>query len=213
MVRSSYEVKAAMTRGRFLRLEWTLSLALIALGLVWASVRELPIAARCQPTPWAIAAGATVGALLWLALPLLFWAPAMRRVRDTILVPFSRSLRVRDIAVIAVLSGASEEFFFRGVLLPEIGLPASSLIFGLLHAVNWIYVAWAALTGAGLGLLATHGGSLVAPVVAHATYNFGALLVLRHSGQAMPPLGFASRWACRLVAKAPTEVPTTEIRR
>lgn len=168
-----------MTRGRFLRLEWTLSLALIGIGLAWATLRGVPVIARCQPTVAAVALGALVGACLWLALPVLFWSPAMRRLRDTLLVPFSRSLRTRDIAVIALLSGASEEFFFRGVLLPEVGLTASSVLFGLLHAVNWMYVAWAAVTGAGLGLLATHGGSIVAPVVAHATYNFGALIVLR----------------------------------
>jgi len=168
-----------MTRGRFLRLEWLLSTAMVTIGLAWATVRHLPLAARCQPTPLAIASGALVGALLWLAIPLLFWAPAMRRIRDTTLMPFSRLLRTRDIAVIALLSGASEEFFFRGVLLPEVGLGLSSVLFGLLHAVNWIYVAWAAATGAGLGLLANHGGSLVAPVVAHTTYNFGALMLLR----------------------------------
>jgi membrane protease YdiL (CAAX protease family) len=173
-----HEVKA-MTRSAFLRLEWTLSLALVVVGLAWASVRDLPIAALCHPTLRAIAVGALVGALLWLAIPLLFWAPAMQRVRDTVLVPFSRSLRTSDIVVIALLSGLSEEFFFRGVLLPEVGLGVSSVLFGLLHAVNWIYIAWAALTGAALGLLATHGESLVAPAVAHATYNFGALLVLR----------------------------------
>ncbi len=176
-----------MTRGRFLRLEWTLSLALIGVGLVWATLRGLPVIARCQPTVATVLLGVGTGALLWLALPVLFWAPSMQRVRDTLLVPFSRSLRTRDIAVIALLSGASEEFFFRGVLLPEMGLALSSVIFGLLHAMNWFYVAWAALTGAALGLLANHGGTLVAPVVAHATYNFGALLVLRR----WPPRGNA----------------------
>jgi len=135
-----------MSRVRFLRLEWTLSFALIAVGLAWATLRGLPLASLCRPTARAIAAGATFGALL---------------------------------------SGGSEEFFFRGVLMPEIGLGASSVVFGLLHAVNWIYVAWAALIGAGLGLLATHGGSLVAPAVAHATFNLGALLVLR--GRQPPP--------------------------
>jgi len=152
-----------MSRVRFLRLEWTLSFALIAVGLAWATLRGLPLASLCRPTARAIGSGATFGALLWLVMPVLFWAPGMRHVRDTVLVPFSRSLRTRDIVVIALLSGGSEEFFFRGVL----------------HAVNWVYVAWAALIGAGLGLLATHGGSLVAPAVAHATFNLGALLVLR----------------------------------
>src|SRR6266446_5645230 len=70
-----------MSRVRFLRLEWSLSFALIAVGLAWA----------------------TVGALLWLVMPVLFWAPGMRHVRDTVLVPLSRSLRTRDIVVIALL--------------------------------------------------------------------------------------------------------------
>jgi len=193
-----------MTRGRFLRLEWALSIALVGLGLAWALLRDVPLAARCAPSVSAVASGVVAGALLWLALPVLFWAPAMRRIRDTVLVPFSRSLRTRDIAVIALLSGASEEFFFRGVLLPEMGLGLSSILFGLLHAVNWTYVVWASATGAGLGLLATHGGSIVAPVVAHATYNFGALLALQRYEQVMSFPLVASRWLARRAGSART---------
>ena len=169
-----------ISRKGFLRLEWGLSLAIIAFALAWATVRGLPLAGPWQATPRAVAAGAATGAALWLAIPLLFRIPDMRRVFDTVLVPFSRTLEPADIITIALLSGVSEELLFRGVLLPEIGLIGSSVLFGLLHALNWTYAAWAALIGAGFGLLALYGGTLVTPVVAHATYNLGALVVLRH---------------------------------
>ena len=168
-----------MSRSAFLRLEWSLSLALIALALGWAVARGLPLSSAWHVTPRALAAGTAAGALLWLWIPLLSAAPGMRRLWDTVLIPFSRRLGTGDIVVIALLSGISEELFFRGVLLPEIGLVGSSLLFGLLHALNPIYALWAALTGMGFGLLAIYCGTLVTPIVAHTTYNLGALLVLR----------------------------------
>jgi membrane protease YdiL (CAAX protease family) len=84
------------------------------------------------------------------------------------------------VIAIALLSGISEELFFRGVLLPEIGIVASSAIFGALHALTPLYALWAGLTGAGFALLTMYGGSLVTAIIAHATYNAGALFALRH---------------------------------
>ena len=171
-----------MTRATFLRLEWCLSLGLIALAGTWAWLRGIPLPALLVPHARDVAAGVIVGALLWTSIPLLRAAPEMARLWQTLLVPFSRSLTIGDVIVVALLSGVSEELFFRGILLPEIGLLASSALFGLLHALNRVYAIWAALTGAVFALLAVTAGSLVAPIVAHALYNAGALLVLRRSG-------------------------------
>jgi membrane protease YdiL (CAAX protease family) len=110
----------------------------------------------------------------------------MRRVWDRVLLPFSGGLGTRDIVVIALLSGITEELFFRGVLLPELGLALSSLCFGALHALCAVYFVWAALVGAGLGALALATGSLVTPIAAHAIYNLGALLLLRRSATRAP---------------------------
>ncbi len=176
-----------MSRKRFLRLEWSLSIALVVVALGWAALREVELHTQWQATPGAIAAGIAVGAALWLAIPLLFWVPDTRHVLDTVLVPFSRMLGPADMVVVAALSGVSEELFFRGVLLAEIGLVASSVVFGLLHALTWAYAAWAAVIGAGFGILALYGESLVTPVVAHATYNLGALMMLRRWPQKGPP--------------------------
>ena len=93
--------------------------------------------------------------------------------------------------VIAALSGLTEELFFRGVLLPETGLVVSSVCFGALHALTTVYFAWATAVGAGFGALTLAGDSLVTPIVAHATYNLGALLLLRRSAlrDATAPVG------------------------
>jgi len=174
-------VKCRMTRRGFLRLEWAVSCGLVALALAWAGLRHLPLGAPWHAGARDLAAGAAAGALLWLCIPLIRLSRRMREVWDGVLVPFSRMLTTADIVVVALLSGISEELFFRGILLPEIGLAASSLLFGALHALNAVYATWAALTGAGFGLLALATGSLAAPMAAHATYNLGALLILRRS--------------------------------
>ena len=72
---------------------------------------------------------------------------------------------------------------FRGVLqtgLVEIagkwpGLIAASIAFGLAHPISKPYVITATLVGIFLGGLFLMTGNLLAPVVAHATYDFCAL--------------------------------------
>jgi hypothetical protein len=175
----------SISRSAFLRLEWALSLALVALALGWAEVRDLPLGRPWTLGPRELSAGAAAGALLWLCIPLLRRSPAIRRLWDGVLVPFARGLRTGDIVAIALLSGVSEELLFRGVLLPEIGIVASSALFGALHALTPLYALWAGLTGAGFALLTIHG-SLTTAIVAHAVYNAGALFALRH-WQVRPP--------------------------
>jgi len=175
-----------MSRTAFLRLEWLLSLALILLSMAWAAARGLPLAASLTPSAGHLAVGVVAGAALWGTIPLLLRSASMRRVWTDVLLPFSRTLGTRDIAVIALLSGFTEELFFRGVLLPEMGLVLSSLCFGALHALCAVYFVWATVIGAGLGALAFADGSLVTPIAAHATYNLGALLLLRRLAAASP---------------------------
>ena len=168
-----------MSRTAFLRLEWLLSLALTLLSLAWAAARHLPLAAPLTPSVAPLLHGMVVGAMLWGTIPLLLRSAAMRRVWNDVLLPFSRTLGTGDIAVVALLSGFTEELFFRGVLLPELGLVLSSLCFGALHALCAVYFLWATVIGAGFSALALADDSLVTPMAAHATYNLGALLLLR----------------------------------
>lgn len=176
-----------MSRSAFLRLEWLLSLALIVLSIAWAALRALPLSQQLLPTPGAVVAGIVAGAVLWATIPLLLRSTSMRGVWDGVLLPFAVTLGPRDVVVVALLSGFTEELFFRGVLLPEIGIVLSSLCFGALHALCTTYFVWATMIGAGFSALALANGSLVTPILAHATYNLGALLILQRSARRVAP--------------------------
>jgi uncharacterized protein len=82
----------------------------------------------------------------------------------------------RRALLMAVASGLGEEALFRGVLQPSLGLWLGALVFGLLHiGPNARFVPWTVMAcAAGLlfGLLFERTGSLVAPMVAHATINY-----------------------------------------
>lgn len=67
----------------------------------------------------------------------------------------------------------SEEFFFRGLLQPRIGLWASSALFGLAHLgfrefPNWRFAVVAAVAGIFYGLAYRAGGGIRASMVTHA---------------------------------------------
>jgi len=177
-----------MSRSAFLRLEWLLSVALTMLALIWAAARDLPLAASLTPTSGALAVGVLIGAALWVTIPVLLRSAPMRRVWTEILLPFSRTLGTGDVVIIALLSGFTEELFFRGVLLPEMGLVLSSLCFGALHALCLVYFVWATVIGAALGALTLTSESLVTAMAAHATYNLGAFLLLRRTALRAPLL-------------------------
>jgi membrane protease YdiL (CAAX protease family) len=90
------------------------------------------------------------------------------------------------LALIALAAGVGEELLFRGVLQPALAahvpLACAVLAVGLLFgAVHWLTPTYALLAGAVgiyLGALYAVSGNLLAPVVAHALYDFIALMVL-----------------------------------
>jgi uncharacterized protein len=59
----------------------------------------------------------------------------------------------------------------------------AGLLFGLLHAITRTYVVLATLVGVYLGWLWLATGNLLAPITAHAVYDFGALWYLRQTSQ------------------------------
>ena len=85
--------------------------------------------------------------------------------------------------MLAALSGFSEELFFRGLLLPQVGLLWSSVIFGVLHTGSRKLIpmgAWAAVVGALLALVYLKTGNLFIPMVAHGVNNFVSICFLRY---------------------------------
>ena len=96
------------------------------------------------------------------------------------------TLRIWQIALLALTSGLGEELFFRGALQPRVGLVLASLLFGLVHLLpSWPLALWslfAAVAGLLFGLLFDLTGNLLAPVIAHVLVNGINLrwLVLRY---------------------------------
>jgi membrane protease YdiL (CAAX protease family) len=84
---------------------------------------------------------------------------------------------------LATASAVGEELLFRGLLVPMVGIVASSLVFGVLHQIRgrgrWGWVAWATIMGLLFAIIFTATGSLAGPLVAHAAINLANLRFLR----------------------------------
>lgn len=84
--------------------------------------------------------------------------------------------RAWEIAWIAFLSGAAEEYLFRGALQEKFGLWLTAAAFGIIHwPLNrnfWMWPILSGVIGLGLGALALWTGSIVAPVAAHIVVNY-----------------------------------------
>ena len=121
-----------------------------------------------------LVAGLALGLATALASRVFFSTLARDLTRE-IFVPLLGRTTNADLLLLSVLPGLGEETLFRGVLQPEIGLPAASIVFGLLHSglsrQLLPYGLWAALVGGVLGALYMVTGSLWGCIVAHALIN------------------------------------------
>jgi membrane protease YdiL (CAAX protease family) len=109
--------------------------------------------------------------LTWVCTKRFAWARALEAEFGWIL----GAQRSWEIVWIALLSGAAEEYLFRGALQERFGLWVATAVFAVIHwPVNRNFLAWpflAALVGLGLGLLKEGTDSLLAPALAHALIN------------------------------------------
>lgn len=145
--------------------------------LLFDSVSLLTVSA-VSPEVWL--QGSVIGLGITGASAIMYrlW-PHYRRSADFYLTLVLRPLAWPDLLWLGLLPGLSEEFLFRGVMLPAIGLNAtgvifSSLCFGVLHLSGlqqWPYVLWATAIGFVLGISALWTGNLMVPVIAHVLTN------------------------------------------
>lgn len=168
-------------------LELVVAGVLLGLAYVWQALRPV------QLMPWLrwsyrwLPAGLAAAVLPLMMIPLLETSAArrwvgLRSLRDNVeslLAPLFGDLGWFEILMLAALAGLSEEIFFRGILQQEIGLPAASLAFGLLHTVSVSYVIWAAVVGLYLGYLVDLTHSLWPSILAHIVIDFVGLCYLR----------------------------------
>jgi membrane protease YdiL (CAAX protease family) len=141
-------------------------------------------------------AGAVAGRIVAAAvlLPIPFPSRHLTDVDRSVLHGDHRSAALWLVLIAVTCIGAPliEELFFRGLLQTRLvgrfgvvpGIVAASLVFGAAHAVAWqgpisLAYAWS-IAGGGLvlGLIRYHSGRLGTSILAHATFNSMALILL-----------------------------------
>jgi membrane protease YdiL (CAAX protease family) len=138
------------------------------------------------------AAGIVTAARLLLLQQWGDFADATERSNKQVLSP----LGWPDIVLVALLTGVSEEFLFRGGLVPLTwpdyrGMLLSGVVFGVLHiggGRNAAFAAWATAVGWLYGsVFLASGGNLWVPAGAHALANFASAAVWKskNSGSSM----------------------------
>ena len=112
----------------------------------------------------------------------------IRQVLQDTLGPSLARHHWTDLFVLAAIAGISEEILFRGVIQPWLenswglmaGLLISSLIFGLIHAVTFLYFIMATAVSIYLGLYLDYDNTrnLLTPIIIHGLYDFFAFVVI-----------------------------------
>jgi uncharacterized protein len=179
-------------------------LALLAVGLGWL-LGTPPLETFRWTWPdagWGALATLPPLGLLWFCL-VCPWRPLRRIVQvvDELLVPLFVNCRLAEFAVIAMLAGLGEEMLFRGVLQAAmahwlggaagtwIALLAVGILFGLGHSITFTYAVLAGLIGMYLGAIWIISGNLLVPIIAHAVYDFVALVYLVTIRKRNQPVG------------------------
>jgi membrane protease YdiL (CAAX protease family) len=114
----------------------------------------------------------------------------IREFVDEHVLPLFQPLSLFELGAISFAAGFGEELLFRGLLQAGIAervdgplgivvaLAVASVLFGVCHWLTPTYAVLATLAGAYFGVLFLLTGNLLAPLVAHALYDFLALVYL-----------------------------------
>lgn len=124
---------------------------------------------------------ATVPMLVMFGLANRFPIGPLRKIKQFLHEALGPSLRIcrwYDLILVAAMAGIGEELLFRGVLQPLTGPVWSNVLFGLVHFITPAYALLAGLLGGYLAWVLDLSGNLLAPIIAHALYDFVAFLVV-----------------------------------
>jgi membrane protease YdiL (CAAX protease family) len=156
--------------------------ALLGVAFAWAALAGRPLAwlppgtgRDTGPPLRSFAAGLLAAAIVVLLSHQLTQRTRLGEQLARALGAALGPLSLAECWLLALVSGVSEEAFFRGALQPQVGLLAASLLFGAAHFVPrrelLLWTLFAVAAGFLLGWLYAASGSLLAPVVAHAGIN------------------------------------------
>ena len=143
--------------------------------LAWVHPAPSSSAPYVERLTLSLACGIGLGVAVVALTPVLAERAAWARALQRELEPIAKALTPTDIAVMALLSGFSEELFFRGAMQPVLGLMATSAIFGVLHTgprrAFFAWSLWAFVMGLLFGWIYDVTGVLWGPVVSHVFIN------------------------------------------
>jgi len=152
---------------------------LVGIGMGWSYGLKVTIL-PCYWHTYSVLAGIAMGlAVAWLSRLLYRTWTAYKLAADEYLRIVLTPLYSLDLIWLGIFPGISEEFLFRGVALPSLGmnllaLIITSIVFGALHMSSWRqlpYTLWAGIVGMCFGglTLATH--NLLPVIIAHSLTN------------------------------------------
>jgi CAAX protease family protein len=161
------------------RVAWTFYLVLAIAGVIWIGTSQgsIPLALFVDPAAWWLDLG--LGLAGGLGLVALWdlgrrYVVAMRELEKALAQQIGL-LDPSEALALAVISGFSEELFFRGAVQTSWGWAWATAIFTLMHfgkgrVFRWwtVFAFVAALVFGGLTL---HRGTILAAVVAHTVVN------------------------------------------
>ncbi|NJL29675.1 MAG: CPBP family intramembrane metalloprotease [Thermoanaerobaculia bacterium] len=180
--------------GSLYRAAWSFYLALAIAGVVWIGVRQGEITSGLffDPAGWWIDLGLGLGCG---AVLLVSWRLGRRllasidelegQIRDAL-----RGITPAEAVSLAIVSGFSEELFFRGALQASWGWVWGVVIFALLHAhprtFIGVWMLYALLAGTLFAQLTLVRGNIAAAVIAHVLVNALQLRRLARVATAQP---------------------------
>lgn len=183
-----------MDSTHFFRTACLFEASLILLALVFAWISGINPLEQLYFSEMAIAVGllGTVPlCLLFLSLE-HFPQQSLSDIRELLLKTLAANLHTRswtDLFLLAAIAGISEELLFRGVIQPWIsaswgvliGLWATNIIFGLVHAITPLYALLVTLVGLYLSYsmqALSSEPNLLIPIIIHGLYDFLAFIAL-----------------------------------
>lgn len=145
-----------------------------------------PLAAHAYSGLLGLTLGFVAVASTWILVRRTNWARTLHEE----LRPLAGDVPLGGIFALAVFSSFGEEMLFRSVLQNSTNVWVQALVFGLAHQLpgraRFTWVLWATIMGLLFGVLYEATGSLVGPLIAHATINGMNLRFLQNHRSSTP---------------------------
>jgi membrane protease YdiL (CAAX protease family) len=177
----------ALAPGQLYRVAWVFYLIIAIVGVVWLGLEDresgpcagagicLGLFVDVQGWPVDLALGIATAAVIVGAWELVRRRAPLARALEERLALLIGNLRPDEAVAIALVSGFSEEFFFRGAVQGSLGWPLATVLFALMHTgpgrALRFWTVYAGVAGLLFAGLMEWRQNLLAAIVAHALIN------------------------------------------